>query len=283
MDGRGWYGESYRHSLAARGISTRIFEPAIRHHPEFRKYDRENVVELIERISNYYNWSYFKTASEDERARFYASRTEPYFCLSEEEVFDFIDSGKTFLNIREFDLVGSRADETFSKHSDIDFLVIMDLTQDGYDLITKNLGSKKDLHPDWGWEDRLIAHIEKMEGDMISESMEWKGLENIAGIMVPADVFLRVDFSKFKPGKKVDWHWVDKNDVEEILKRARKKGFEFRKDPVVISEVFPSYYYGHGKDVKSELITLLTTAEDGPNIISLDDVIKEVDVSDLET
>lgn len=282
MDGRGWYNESYRHSLAARGISTKIFDPALHHYPEFRKYDRENVIELVERTSNYYNWSYFKTASQDDRDRFYGSRIEPYFCLSQEEVFDFIDSGKVFLKIREFDLVGSRADETFRKHSDIDFLVIMDLTQDGYDIITKNLGSKKDLHLDWDWEDRLISHIEKMEGDMISESMEWKGLENVAGIMVPADVFLSVDFSKFKPEKKVDWYWVDKNDVEEILKRARKKGFEFREDPVVIPGVFPRYDYYRGKDVSSEVITLLTTSDDGPNIISLDNLIKEVDVSDLE-
>lgn len=269
---KGWHNESYRHSLAARGIPTRIFEPAFQH-PEFKKYNKSEVIRLVEGTIEYYDWTMFKDAPEDQRKWFYDNRVKDIFIdVSYEDFIEFVDSGKKFFEIKGFDLIGSRYEGYFRKDSDIDFLIFMELTDDGFDLISK----------DPEWEDVLGYHIEKIEEDTITGEHEWSYLENVTGKKIPVDAFLSVDTSKFKPEERVDWYWVDKNDVEEIIKRARKEGFKFRENPVVIPGVFPRYEYHQGGNVKSEVITLLTTSDNGPNIISLDDVIKEVDVSDLE-
>ena len=269
---RGWHNDPYRHSLAARGIPTRIFTPAFQH-PEFNKYNKDEVIRLVEGTIEYYDWTMFKNAPEDQREWFYRQRIDGVFQgVTYKDFTDFVDSGNKFFEMKGFDLVGSRSEGYFRKDSDIDFLIFMELTDEGFDLISK----------DPEWDESISYHIEKIEEDTIAGEHKWSYLDNIMGEKIPVDAFLSVDLSKFIPEVGDTWYWVNKKEVEEIIKRAKSKGFEFRDNPIAIPGTIPRYEYHQGENVKSGTITLLTIDDKGPSIISLDDVIKEVDISDLE-
>ena len=180
---KGWHNESYRHSLASRGMRTVSYHSYIERNPIFDIIADRN--ELIKKLDYYISLIDGRSEIEggDEAIRHYQEFFNDIgFEFTFDELKELFGSGYKLFDVTEVSVVGSRVSGGYREDSDIDVLVTLKFTDEAMKIL--RLKERDQFDYDWG------VYVDEMSEAMINSNFTVKQKN---GEPVDIDVHMEIE------------------------------------------------------------------------------------------
>ena len=182
---RGWHNESYRHSLASRGVRTVSYHSYIERNPIFDIVADRN--ELIKKLDYYISLIDGRIEIEggDEAIGYYQEIFNDIgFGFTFDELKELFGSGYKLFDVTEVSVVGSRVAGGYRPDSDIDVLVTLKFTDEAMKIL--RLKERDMWDYDWG------LYVSKMSDMMVNNNFTVKQKNG-----EPIDIDVHIEIEAF--------------------------------------------------------------------------------------